>query len=327
MADNPRKPAGRGAALARLPWRDQFESYLNHHRRSARDSVSRLWHAPFSSLMTGLVMGIALALPAALLLLLGSLQSVSSGWDEAARVTVYLAPETDGERARELRERWRDISAVSEVELIEKDRALDRMKDSPGLGRSLDFLEDNPLPHTLVLTPRRQYQEAEALEDLSERLGKADGVDRVQLDLAWLQRLNAMADLLRRGAQVLAILLTVGVVLVIANTVRLAIENRRREIIVARLVGGTDAFVRRPFLYTGLWYGVLGGLLAWWLVEVAFWWLSGPVDHLAMLYDSDFSLVRPGLEEVGLLLGSSVLLGWLGAVWAVRRHLSAVEPE
>ncbi|TDT43973.1 cell division protein FtsX [Halospina denitrificans] len=327
MAGNERKPTGRGAALSRLPWRDQFDSYLNHHRRSARDSVSRLWHSPLSSLMTGLVMGIALALPAALLLLLGSLQSVSSGWDEAARVTVYLAPEADGDRARELRERWLDIAAVRDVELIEKDQALERMKANPGLGRSLDFLEDNPLPHTLVLTPERQYQEAQALEGLSERLGKADGVDRVQLDLAWLQRLNAMADLLRRGAQVLAILLTVGVVLVIANTVRLAIENRRREIIVARLVGGTDAFVRRPFLYTGLWYGVLGGLLAWWLVEVAFWWLSGPVDHLAMLYDSNFSLARPGLEEVGLLLGSSVLLGWLGAVWAVKRHLSEVEPE
>lgn len=327
MADNPRNGAGRGAALARLPWRDQFESYLNHHRRSARDSVSRLWHAPLSSLMTGLVMGIALALPAALLLLLGSLQAVSSGWDDAARVTVYMAPEAGGERARELRARWLDIAAVRDVALIEKDQALERMKANPGLGRSLEFLDGNPLPHTLVLTPEREYQEAKALEDLAQRLGKAEDVDRVQLDLAWLQRLNAMADLLRRGAQVLALLLTVGVVLVIANTVRLAIENRRREIIVARLVGGTDAFVRRPFLYTGLWYGVLGGLLAWWLVEVAFWWLSGPVDHLAMLYDSDFSLVRPGLDEVAALLGSSVLLGWLGAVWAVKRHLSAVEPE
>lgn len=327
MADNRQKTTRRGAALAQLPWRDQLGSYINHHRRSARDSVLRLWHAPLSSLMTGLVMGIALALPSALLLLLGSLQSVSSGWDDAARVTVYLEADASEERASELRERWLDISAVREVELINREQALGRMRDNAGLGRSLDFLDENPLPHTLVLTPERQYQESEALESLSDRLAKAEGVDRVQLDLAWLQRLNAMAELLGRGAQVLAILLTVGVVLVIANTVRLAIESRRREIIVARLVGGTDAFVRRPFLYTGLWYGVLGGLLAWWLVEVAFWWLAGPVDELAVLYDSNFRLHRPGFGDVGLILGSAVLLGWLGAVWAVRRHLAAVEPE
>lgn len=317
----------RGAVLAGLPWQDQLESYLNHHRRSARDSARRLWHAPLSSLMTGLVMGIALALPAALLLLLGSLQSVSSGWDEAARVSVYLESVVEEGRARELRDRWRDIAAVSEVQFIDKSAALQRMQERAGLGRSLDFLNDNPLPHTLVVTPAREYQEAAVLKSLSQRLAGAEGVARVQLDLAWLQRLNAIAGLLQRGAQVLAIMLILGVVLVIANTVRLAIESRRREIVVARLVGGTDAFVRRPFLYTGLFYGVVGGLLAWWLVEAAFWWLSGPVDRLATLYDSSFALQRPGISDVGLLLGSAILLGWLGAIWAVKRHLVAVEPE
>mgnify|MGYP006421488203 CR=1 FL=1 len=326
MADRRDRNPERGAARTSHPRRHQLHSYFNHHRRSARDSALRLWQAPLSSLMTGLVMGIALALPAALLLLLGSLQSVSSGWHDAARITVYLDTGVSAERSRELRDRWRSIAAVEHAELIEKDQALQRMRDQSGLGRSLDFLDENPLPHTLVLTPAPAYRESGALASLSERLGKAQGVARVQLDLAWLQRLNAIADLLRHGAQVLATFLTVGVVLVIANTVRLAIEDRRREIVVARLVGGTDAFVRRPFLYTGLWYGMLGGLLAWWLVEVAFWWLSGPVERLAELYGSAFALNRPGAGDVGLLLVSAIILGWTGAVWAVRRNMAVVEP-
>ena len=322
-----RQQASRGAARARTPWRDQLRSWFSHHRRSARDSAARLRNAPLSSLMTGLVMGIALALPTALFLIMGSIQQIGGGWEQAGRLSVYLTPETGMERAEALAERWMDNSAVGDVRIIPRDEAMETMRSNEGFGGTLDFLEGNPLPHTLVLTPERAYREASALEDLAERLRQAEGVDQVKLDLAWLQRLNAMAEVLGRGTQVLALLLVVGVVLVIANTVRLAIESRRREIIVARLVGGTDSFVRRPFLYTGLWYGALGGLLAWWLVEVAFWWLSGPVGRLADLYNSGFELQRPGPDEVVLLLGSALLLGWLGAWWAVHRHLRAVEPE
>lgn len=321
-----RQQSSRGAARTRTPWRDQFRSWFSHHRRSARDSAVRLRDAPLSSLMTGLVMGIALALPTALFLIMGSIQQIGGGWEQAGRLSVYLAPDTDMERAEALSERWTRNAAVGDVRIIPRDEAMAAMRSSEGFGGTLDFLNENPLPHTLVLTPDRDYREAGALEDLAERLRQADGVDQVKLDLAWLQRLNAMAEVLGRGTQALTLLLVIGVVLVIANTVRLAIESRRREIIVARLVGGTDSFVRRPFLYTGLWYGALGGLLAWWLVEVAFWWLSGPVGRLADLYNSGFELQRPGPDEVALLLGSALLLGWLGAWWAVHRHLRAVEP-
>lgn len=327
MAESGKQAASRGAARSRSPWQNAFRAWLSHHRRSASDSAARLRNAPFSSLLTGLVMGIALALPTALFLIMASIQQIGGGWEQAGRLSVYLTPETSMERAETLADRWRDNTAVADIELIPRDRAMEKMQDSEGFGGTLAFLEENPLPHTLVLTPDHAYREAGALEDLADRLREADGVEQVQLDLAWLQRLNAIADVLGHGTQALALLLVVGVVLVIANTVRLAIESRRREIIVARLVGGTDSFVRRPFLYTGLWYGALGGLLAWWLVEVAFWWLSGPVSRLAELYNSGFELQRPGPDEVVLLLGAALLLGWLGAWWAVHRHLRAVEPE
>ncbi|MEQ6885548.1 permease-like cell division protein FtsX [Salicola sp. Rm-C-2C1-2] len=323
----PRQQTSRGAGSARTPLRDQFHSWFSHHRRSARDSAQRLRNTPLSSLMTGLVMGIALALPTALFLIMGSIQQIGGGWEQAGRLSVYLTPETGMERAAELAGRWSGNAAVGDVTVISRDEAMETMRSNETLSGTLGFLEDNPLPHTLVLTPDRSYREAAALEDLAERLRQATGVDQVKLDLAWLQRLNAMADVLGRATQVLSLLLVAGVVLVISNTVRLAIESRRREIIVARLVGGTDSFVRRPFLYTGVWYGALGGVLAWWLVEVAFWWLSGPVGRLAELYNSGFKLQRPGPDEVVLLLGSALVLGWLGAWWAVHRHLRAVEPD
>ncbi len=332
MAADPRhsgtQSAGRrGAARPRSPWREQLESYLAHHRRTARDAAMRMRDAPLSSLMTGLVIAIALALPVALMLMLATVQTVSSGWDEAARINVYLADEVDLTQAEGLREHWAGESAISEVELIARDEALGSFRERSGLGEALDFLEDNPLPHTLVLTPEARYQEASALQRLVERLESDEYVVRVQLDLEWLQRLNAIADVLERGVTALGLLLGLAVVLVIGNTIRLAIESRRREIVVAKLVGGTEAFVRRPFLYTGLWYGALGGVLAWWLVEVAFWWLSVPVDRLADLYGSAFGLQRLSFGDVLTLVGASMLFGWLGAWLAVKRHLDAIEPR
>ncbi len=325
MADEPRR---RGAASARTPWRDQLDSYLAHHRRSARDSGRRLRDAPLTSLMTGLVIAIALALPVGLLLILASLQGVSADWDEAARISVFIEEGVESAAVEALRDDWQDESAIRSVEWIDQEQALSQFRERSGMGQALDFFEDdNPLPHTLILTPERRYQQAGSLEQLSQRLQGNDIVARVQVDLEWLQRLNAIADVLKRGVSAIAALLIVGVVLVIGNTIRLAIENRRREIIVAKLVGGTEAFVRRPFLYTGLWYGALGGLLAWWIVEVAMWWLSGPVGQLAQLYDSSFGLERLGFGDVLLLLGSAMLLGWLGAWVAVKRHLDAIEPR
>jgi cell division transport system permease protein len=148
----------------------------------------------------------------------------------------------------------------------------------------------------------------------------------VQVDLGWLQRLNAMTDLLARAVWALAILLAAAVVLVIGNTVRLSIESRRDEILVAKLVGGTDSFVRRPFLYTGAWFGLGGGVVALILLQLSLWWLSGPVERLAGLYRSDFSLNGLSLDGGFALIIAAMLLGWLGAWVAVKRHLDDIEP-
>jgi len=317
----------RGAAnRAKSPLNAQARSYLDHHRKVARDSARRLWQTPVASMMTWTVMGVALALPVALLLLLGSLQGVSAGWESSARITAYLAMDVSLERAGELAEEVRDDGRVLSVQLVDRDQALEEFRASSGLDDALDFLDDNPLPHTLLITPQDSARSADGVQALVRFVEGMDGIEQVQVDLGWLQRLNAMTDILARAVWALALLLGSAVILVIGNTVRLAIENRRDEILVAKLVGGTDAFVRRPFLYTGAWFGLGGGVVAWLLIQISLWWLNGPIERLAGLYRSEFSLQGPGFDGALALIIIAMLLGWLGAWLAVKRHLDDIEP-
>ncbi|RBW49185.1 permease-like cell division protein FtsX [Marinobacter sp. F3R11] len=326
-APRSRKPdPARGARISRSPWREQAESYFIHHRKVAGDSAVRMWRTPVASLMTWTVMGVALALPVALLLLLTSLQGVSAGWESSARVTAYMQLDSSLDQARALASEVGSDGRVAELELIDRDRALAEFRATSGLDEALDYLDENPLPHTLLITPEENARSADGVAALVTFIEGMDGVERVQVDLGWLQRLNAMTDLLARAVWALAILLAAAVVLVIGNTVRLSIESRRDEILVAKLVGGTDGFVRRPFLYTGAWFGLGGGIVAWILLQLSLWWLSGPVERLAGLYRSDFSLSGLSIDGGLALIISAMLLGWLGAWVAVKRHLDDIEP-
>ncbi|TNE76085.1 MAG: cell division protein FtsX [Gammaproteobacteria bacterium] len=321
-----KQEAARGARKGQAPWRQQADSYLNHHRKVAADSARRLWRTPVASFMTWTVMGVALALPVALLLLLTSLEGVSAGWESSARVTAYLKLDSSLEDARGLAQEIGGDGRVEDVELVARDQALAEFRVSSGLEDALDFLQDNPLPHTLLITPEDSARSQAGVQSLVTYVEGMESVEQVQVDLGWLQRLNAMTDLLSRAVWALSMLLAVAVVLVIGNTVRLAIENRRDEILVAKLVGGTDAFVRRPFLYTGAWFGLGGGLVAFILLELSLWWLSGPIERLAGLYRSDFSLNGLSIDGALALIIVAMVLGWLGAWVAVKRHMDDIEP-
>ena len=316
----------RGARAIKVPWKQQAESYFKHHSKVAKDSARRMWRTPVASLMTWAVMGVALALPVALLLLLASIDGVSTGWESRARVTAYLNMDVSRETAQRLAEEIGSDGRIDEVILVDRDQALQEFRASSGLEEALDYLEENPLPHTLLVTPRDQVRSTEGVQGLVRFIEGVDEVDRVQVDLGWLQRLNAITELLARAVWALSLLLAAAVVLVIGNTVRLAIESRRDEILVAKLVGGTDAFVRRPFLYTGAWFGLGGGVVACILLELALWWLSGPIERLAGLYHSDFSLTGLTFDGIAALIIIAMLLGWLGAWVAVKRHLDDIEP-
>lgn len=327
MSTPPRPPSTRqGASVVQASFRSKAEHYLRHHRDTAKDAFRRLVDAPVPTILTALVLAIALALPAGLYMVLKNLRTVSEGWaDEQVQISVFLKNSISDNEAERLYKQLVKRDDVERVEFISRDKALSEFKQWSGFSNVLDGLEENPLPAVMVVQPRETSVEgAKAVRDSMAALPQ---VDSVQLDTEWIQRLQAMVSLMQRLVSALAVALSVTVLLVIGNTIRLAIESRRDEIVVVKLVGGTDAFVRRPFLYTGLWYGFVGAFVALAMVESLTAWLEVPTAELARLYGSEFKLQGLSLLDGVSVFFSSVGLGLLGAVLAVHQHLRAIEPH
>ncbi|NVK36803.1 MAG: cell division protein FtsX [Gammaproteobacteria bacterium] len=304
----------------------QGSAYIQHHKLMAVDSLKRLLAAPAASLMTWLVLAIALSLPMTLYVALENVKQLSRNWDQSSQISVYLKKGVMSRFADELTAEIADFPNVSSAVYISPEQALKEFSVSTGLSDVIFGLDDNPLPGVISVIPRLNSQDENGLEQLQQKLEALRHVDSVQLDLIWVKRLYQFMELGQRLVWALAALLGLAVLLIIGNTIRLSIENRRDEIRVVKLVGGTDAFVRRPFLYTGLWFGLGGGIIAWILLSIGLFWLSGPVEQLISLYGSDFSLKGLGFSDSLLLIFDGVILGWLGAWLAVSRHLSTIEP-
>lgn len=321
------EPVARGASAAKTRMSDIGQAWWRHHRVSATSSFFRLIGAPAQTLMTSLVVAIALALPAALYVLLDNVYALGDRWDSGPKVSVYLMRDSDLQAITELKQTIATMPQVAAVDHISAEQALQQFQAHSGFGEAITVLDENPLPHTLVVTPVATSLDPESLQRLTDALGEYPLVEQVELDLAWVKKLKAMMALGQRAVFGLAILLWLGVLLAIGNTVRLEIENRRDEIVVTKLVGGTNGFVRRPLLYTGAWYGFLGGWLACLLVSVAFFGLQGPVGELAFTYQSEFKLLGLGLVGSVWIIVAGTALGLFGAWLATARHLRAIEPR
>jgi cell division transport system permease protein len=297
------------------------------HVQSALFAAGRLARTPLATAFTVLVIAIALTLPTALSLAIFSVRTATGDFARAVDVNVYFKQDVSLDKAGQLARSLRDRSGVASVEVVSSDAALKMFQEQSGFGGALDALDENPLPHALIVRPDAGATDATQMDSLRRYIAAWPEVDQVKVDSEWVQRLNAILDLLRGLVTGAAVLLGVGVLAVIGNTVRLEIFNRRNEIEVTKLVGGSNAFVRRPFLYTGLYYGLAGGLVATLLVLLGLSLLNGPVTRLAQSYGSDFRLLVPGLREVGVLLLVGALLGLLGAGLAAARHLARIEPR
>ena len=304
-----------------------MKQWLERHAQTLVGSLGRLWTHPFATLLTILVIGIALALPACLHVLVQNVRAASGGWGNALDISVYMKPNATLEQAQQAAKRIGQRRDVAEVTLIEADAALAEFRKGSGFGAALDALKDNPLPHALVVRPAEEFRDPAVVDNLSAELRKVDGVDIVQLDTAWVSRFNAILDVVRRVVLLAAGLFALGILVIVGNTIRLDIENRRDEIEVTKLVGGSDGFVRRPFLYNGVWYGLGGGLVAWLTVTVAIALLGEPVQRIAGLYGSSFRLHGLGLDGSAVLLVGGVLLGWLGSFIAATREIRGIEPK
>ena len=299
-------------------------AYFAQHLHVFRTSAARLVHAPLASAMTITVIGITLALPAALYVLVDNVARVSRGWDTGGQISLFLKPTATDAQAERLADKLRRLPSVARTEYVSRAAALEEFKRASGFGDALDVLDRNPLPPTVIVYPARSHMSTDSLQALLKDLERREEVDLAQLDLAWVKRLNAMLGIIERAVQVLAGLLGLAVVLTIGNTIRLAVLNRREEIEVMKLIGATNAYIRRPFLYTGLLQGLLGAGLSWALVALLLLVLDGPARELAGLYGSSFELAGlTGAAGAGLIAGGG-LLGWIGSRIAVGRHLAAI---
>lgn len=300
-----------------------MSNYLLRHLQVLLASLGQMARAPVATLLTLVVLGITLALPAGLYVTIANIERLGSGWDRGAQISLFLRRDSTESAALRLAQQIRAMTNVATVDYISRDAALEEFKRLSGFGPALTTLGGNPLPTVLVVRPGSEESPA-AVEMLRAGLARLPGVELAELDLAWLQRLSALLRLAERAVWILAILLAAAVLLIVGNTIRLAVVNRQTEIEIIQLVGGTPAFVRRPFLYTGFVQGLLGGLTAWLLVEASLLLLSGPARELAGLYGSAFVLT--GLEAgPGLtLVAVAGLLGWLGSRLAVGWQLRRI---
>ncbi|PIE41801.1 MAG: cell division protein FtsX [Gammaproteobacteria bacterium] len=320
-----RQTPRRGASVAKTAFSQRLTSYKNHHKEVAKSSLGRLLGTPLSTLMTILVIAIALALPMGLYVMLKNAQSLSRDWDGTAQISLYLKLQTRESAGRALADKLARRADIAKTQFISKEQALEEFIALSGFGNLLSEVGDNPLPPVVVVYPvARDLQKAEVLQ---QELAKLPQVDDAQLDAQWVRRLHAILDLAEHIVLALALGLSLAVLLVIINTIRLAIESRRDEIVIVKLVGATDAFVQRPFLYTGLWYGLGGGIVALLIIQSVLFWVDSPVAKLADLYSSAFNLTGLGIGPTLALLLTSSGLGWLGAWWAVRQHLKSIEPR
>ena len=313
-------------ALAPARRASPISNWAALHASNCIGSLGRLMRHPFASFLTILVIAVTLALPAAMHLIIKNASSLSRSWENALDFSVYLNKDVSLEDARRLTDIISQRADVESVSLIPADIALEQFREQSGFGAALDSLGTNPLPHTLVVRPGNANTDQTVLL-LNEELGNLPEAEFVQVDTEWVQRFLTILDMLQRAIGIGAILLGAAIVVIIGNTIRLDIQNRREEIEVTKLIGASNAFVRRPFLYSGLWYGLGGGLMALGLVGYGLYAIREPAARLAGLYGSSFSVLSLDLGESFLIIGTGVLLGLIGSWLAAARHMRRIEPR
>ncbi|PCJ16870.1 MAG: cell division protein FtsX [Gammaproteobacteria bacterium] len=313
----------RGASNRQVAWRDQISVYFDQHRIVISDTLDRLWSTPVSTLMTMAVVAVAIALPSGLYVLLANVQQVAKSWDGNAQVSLFLKDSVDQTAAQKLLKRIALEPHISRTEYISKADALLEFEEVSGYSALLSEFEDNPLPSVIVV-----YLDSPALavaEQFKAQASEWQAVQLAQLDAQWVRKLQSLVSLAKNIVAALAVGLALAVFLVVINTIRLAIENKKSEVEIYQLVGATNGFIRRPFLYIGAWFGLSGGIVAIFSVELLLVSLQASVTDLATQYQSQYLIQGMDFQTVLFILFASALLGLSGAWIAVARHLSNFE--
>jgi len=304
-----------------------LQIYVAQHVWAALSTLGQLTRSPFSSFLTSAVIAIALALPSGLLIWLQSAKQMSGHWQHTNQMSVFLKLNSSEADARHLARAIRSWPNIQRVSFISREQGLQQFKHLSGLEGALNALDENPLPNVLSVLPSSDLLEPEKLDAIKQQIEKRRVVDFVQLDMGWLRKLQALLKLGERALWFLATVLAVSILLIIGNTLRLNIYNRRKEIVVSKLIGATLGFIRRPFIYLGMWYGLAGATLAWLILQLMLAIMAGPVHEIAGLYGSSFRLLNLGWLESGLLFLFSIVISVSGSWLAAARHLRRIEPR
>jgi cell division transport system permease protein len=316
--------AGSNIRRERPATSNRVSAYLLHHLKSMLFSLDKIYQAPTTTIMTVAVIGITLSLPGGFYLFLKNIDAISGDFRSSSQIGLYLDLDISEKQARALEKQIANMENVTSTRFISRELSLEEFRQNSGFGKSIDTLSSNPLPHTIIVEPAEA--DTFTVRNLLNSLQAMPEVDIAKLDTEWLERLYTIIEIAKRSVIIITILFAFAVLLIIGNTIRLDIQNRYQEIIVTKLIGATDAFIRRPFLYGGVWYGLLGGIISWLIVELGYLAISGPLERLNLLYQSDMNLITFSFHDFIILITSSTLLGLAGSWIAVARHLNQIEP-
>lgn len=321
------KGRAKGASSSKVSVLQGFVMFFVSHVRQALSSLGELWRQPIASLMTIGVLGLSITLPSTLYIMVKNTEKITAGWDQASEISLFLKPDISANRSQQLVARLNTWQEIESVVYIPADDALKEFQHLSGLGDAIAYLEKNPLPDVVLVTPTEKNGSPSAARALLDKLRQQREVDIGKLDIEWLERLYAVIAIASDLVMLIGVLLFIAVVLIIGNTIRLNILNKYDEIVVMKLVGATDAFIHRPFLYTGFWYGLLGGLMAWFAVILILWWMDSSIATFAAMYQKEFNITGLTGSALFTMLGLSVLLGLLGSLISVQRHVRQIEPQ
>jgi cell division transport system permease protein len=293
--------------------------WFEHHIDSFKLSFNRAISSPVSFVFTVLMIAIALSIPMSLYVVFSSVQQLTHQWDSDKQITLFLADNVSYAQAQQLATTIASKSEIVNASVINKQVALDEFKQQMGLDSIAENLPQNPLPHLIIANPEATLSGLESLHRLENELISLQQVQQVQFDLLWFQRLQAMLAMINRIQWIVSIVLLLAIGLIIANVIRWEVTSRHAEIEIIKLVGASDAYVRRPFLYSGFWLGIAGSIAALIIVSLCSWLIQQSTTTLSSLFGSDFQLTSLSIDLAGLIVICASLLG-VGAAWIAVTH-------
>ena len=303
-----------------------FLLFLSRHLRAIRQSIKRLSVLPSATFITFAVIGIALALPMGLFVLLTNIHNATLGFHETtSQISLYLNHDASQSQADDLMRILRANNDISDIKYISPKQGLEEFQKQSGFANIITELDTNPIPPVIVIYPKEPFTHSPNINELLTQLKNLPNVQTVQLDMLWLQRLNAIINLGTNLAYALIFLFAIGVILIVGNTIRLTMQKQKDEIKIINLLGGTNRFIRRPFLYSGIIYGLVGSIIAWMLIDLIMWYLQGPIQDLTGLYHSQFKLQGLNITSTLLLLTTGIILGYLGSWVTIGKQIKEIE--